>query len=67
MASASLSCSPGGDIQQAELMMDLNDLMNEMRQETAVLQDQIDALREDVARQDTLIRRMANLNGLALP
>lgn len=61
------ACVPGGDVDQAQLMLDLNDVMNEMRQENAVLQDQIDGLREDLARQDTLIRRIANLNGLTVP
>lgn len=49
---------------QANIAQALNDAgmqINSMQQDVAVLQEQVDSLREVVARQDTLLSRLAAL------
>jgi hypothetical protein len=46
------------------VIVDLTDAVNDLRQENALLQGQIDSLRMEVARQDTLVRRMAASVGI---
>jgi len=51
---------------QAELqksMYDLQDMLMDMRDETALLQSQVDSLRFVVARQDSTMRQLSNLLG----
>ncbi len=51
---------------QAELqksMYDLQDMLMDMRDETALLQGQVDSLRFVVARQDSTMRQLSNLLG----
>lgn len=55
------------DIAMSEQIIQLGDGLNDLRQENAVLQQQIDSLRLVVAKQDTMIRQMANLAGMPLP
>lgn len=54
------------DIAMGEQIIQLGDGLNDMRQETAALQEQIDSLRLVVAKQDTVIRQLANLAGVPL-
>ena len=54
------------DIAISEQIIQLGDGMNSLRQENAEIQQQIDSLRLVVARQDSLIRQMANLAGMPL-
>lgn len=56
--------SPQQDVSTAQVVVDLTDAVNELRQENAVLQGQIDSLRIEVARQDTLVRQMAGAMGV---
>lgn len=54
------------DIAISEQIIQLGDGMNSLRQENAEIQQQVDSLRLVVARQDTVIRQMANLAGIPL-
>jgi len=53
-----------GDTTLAESVIDMSDALIAVRDETALLQAQVDSLREQVARQDTLLRRLASMAGL---
>ena len=55
------------DIQQAEALLQLGDGLNEMRTQVGDIQAQVDSLRSIVARQDTIIRQLANLAGVQAP
>ena len=52
------------DIAMGEQIIQLGDGLNDVRQENAALQEQIDSLRTIVAKQDTVIRQLANLAGI---
>lgn len=55
------------DIAVTEQIIQLGDVLNDLRQDNAALQQQVDSLRTVVARQDTVIRQIANLSGFPLP
>ena len=50
----------------SEQIIQLGDGFNDLRQDTAALQQQVDSLRLVVARQDTVIRQLANLAGVPI-
>ena len=50
-----------------EVMLEMTQAIEGLRDENVYLQTQVDSLREAVARQDTLITRLATTNGLVLP
>jgi len=54
------------DIAMAEQIVQLGDGLNDLRQENAVIQQQVDSLILVVAKQDTVIRQLANLAGIPL-
>ena len=54
------------DIAISEQIIQLGDGLNTLRQENAEIQQQVDSLRLVVARQDTVIRQLANLAGTPL-
>lgn len=54
------------DIAISEQIIQLGDGMNDLRQENAVLQQQLDSLSLVVAKQDTVLRQLANLAGVPL-
>ena len=54
------------DVAISEQIIQLGDGLNDVRQETAVLQQQVDSLLVVVAKQDTIIRQLANLAGMPL-
>ena len=56
--------APSSDVSTAQVIVDLTDAVNDLRQENAILQGQIDSLRQEVARQDTLVRQMAASVGI---
>lgn len=68
LALAALAACTGpvttGDTTLAETVIDMSDALIAVRDETALLQAQVDSLREQVARQDTLLRRLASMAGL---
>lgn len=54
----------GGDTTLAETLIDMGDAIIAVREETALLQSQVDSLREQMARQDTVLRRLAAMAGM---
>ena len=54
------------DVAMSEQIIQLGDGLNDLRQDNAVLQQQVDSLRLVVAKQDTVIRQLANLAGVLL-
>jgi prefoldin subunit 5 len=50
----------------SEQIIQLGDGLNDLRQDTAALQQQVDSLRLVVAKQDTVIRQLANLAGVPI-
>ena len=61
------SCQVRNPASQAELLQTVNeigDAVNALRQDTAVMQDQIDSLRLVVARQDSAIARLSVATGV---
>lgn len=62
------SCrDPRAEANIAEAMVQVGTEMSAMRQDYAVLQNQVDSLRMVVARQDTLLTRLAALANIPLP
>ena len=66
--SMTLSACPASraDVAISEQIIQLGDGLNDLRQDNAVLQQQVDSLSGIVARQDTVIRQLANLAGMPL-
>ncbi len=58
---------PAADMSAGQSMLDLSDAVNGLRSDNALLQAQIDSLRGEVARQDTVIRRLAGAAGMPMP
>jgi hypothetical protein len=54
------------DVAISEQIIQLGDGLNDLRQENAGLQQQVDSLRLVVAKQDTVIRELANLAGVPM-
>lgn len=59
--------SPSRDASQGQMMMDLTETLNQIRDQSAVLQEQVDSLREVVYHQDTIIRQLASNAGIVVP
>ena len=55
-----------GEVTLAETLMEMSDALAALREETALLQAQVDSLSHHVARQDTVMRRLASMAGLQL-
>ena len=55
------------DMAQAEMLLGISDAIEDLRNENAILQEQIDSLYIMVTRQDSLMRRMADQVGMAVP
>ena len=58
---------PTQDLTTGEAIVGLSDAIAGLREESAMLQDQLDSLRLVVARQDTTIARLAAAAGVPLP
>lgn len=67
LAGGACSVPSRSDLEVAQSVNDLGDVVNAIRQDYGVLADQVDSLRFIVARQDTLLRQLANLAGVAVP
>jgi hypothetical protein len=75
MALAAAACGQGGgalatpqaDLSTGQALMDLGDLLSQLREENALLQAQVDSLRTVVAKQDTLLRLLAAQAGVPVP
>ena len=59
--------NPQADALIAEQMREIGDELNASRQEAATMHEQIDSLRIVVARQDTLLRRLAGMANVPVP
>lgn len=59
--------NPAAQAELQQSLYELQDLLVQMREETAALQWQVDSLQGVVARQDTSLRRVANQLGVPLP
>jgi hypothetical protein len=55
---------PQQQLDQMQQMTDLADALNELNQRTADLQFTLDSMQLVMARQDTALRRMANVTGV---
>lgn len=58
---------PNAQLDQAQQTMDLQATLEELANKTSELQFGFDSLRNEVARQDSTIRKLANLAGVAYP
>jgi len=68
LALAAVGCrDPRAEANIAQAMIDVGTQINIMQQDYSLLQSQVDSLRTVVARQDTIIGRLATLAGLPLP
>ncbi|MEK7403415.1 MAG: hypothetical protein AABZ80_13755 [Gemmatimonadota bacterium] len=68
VAAAGLSCrDPRAEANIAQAMLDVGTTLSQMQQDYGELYNTVDSLRSVVARQDTLIRQLANLTGLPIP
>lgn len=63
-AACTMPMVDSSEISQGELMLQLSDALNGMRSENADMQEQIDSLRREVARQDSLLTRVAAATGV---
>jgi hypothetical protein len=50
----------------AGAIIDMNNELSALRQDNAVLQEQIDSLRTSLAKQDTLLRRLSAMAGMPM-
>ena len=55
------------NVNTAELLVETQEVVYGLREELATFQDQIDSLRVELNRQDSLIRHLANLQGMPMP
>lgn len=60
-----LTEQPG--VNTAELLVETQEVVLGLREELAAFQDQLDSLRVELTRQDSLLRIMANLQGMPMP
>jgi hypothetical protein len=68
LSSAVSGClrNPSADVATAQALTQIADQLGAMQQDNAALQDQVDSLRAVVARQDSVLRRVANLAGVSM-
>lgn len=68
VATALTGClrNPAADANAAQAIAEIADQLGAMQQDNAAMQDQIDSLRIVVARQDTVVRRLANMAGVPM-
>jgi hypothetical protein len=61
-----MACAPASqaDLSTGQTLIELGDAINDLRRENSMLQEQVDSLRVALARQDTLVRNLANLAGV---
>lgn len=58
---------PRAEANIAQAMTEVGTTLTLIQQDYALLQGQVDSLRQVVARQDTIITRLASMAGLPLP
>lgn len=68
VAFAGLSCrDPRAEANIAQAMMEVGTTLSQVQQDLSQLNYTLDSLRGVVARQDTIISRLANLAGMPIP
>ena len=67
LAACGASVDPTQDLSTGEAIIGLADAIDGLREESAMLQDQLDSLRLVVARQDSALARIAAATGVPLP
>ena len=65
-ASGCVRLPSNDNISQGQLLLELSDALGELRGQDAMLQEQVDSLRLALARQDTLLARLANATGVPM-
>ena len=58
--------NPAADVTTAQALTEIADQLGAMQQDNAALQNQVDSLRAVVAKQDSVLRRVANLAGVQM-
>ncbi len=58
--------NPSADVATAQALTEIADQLGAMQQDNAALQNQVDSLRAVVAKQDSVLRRVANLAGVPM-
>ena len=67
LAAAGCGITEQPPVNTAELLVETQEMVAGLREELAAFQDQIDSLHVELAHQDSLIRVLANLQGMPLP
>ena len=67
VAAAGCGVADQPPVNTAELLVETQEVVAGLREELAAFQDQIDSLHVELTRQDSLIRVLANLQGMPLP
>jgi hypothetical protein len=67
ITSAGCLRNPAADAATAQALTEIAERLGALQQDNAELQQQVDSLRTIVARQDSLVRRLANLAGVPTP
>ncbi len=58
--------APQGEVSTGQALIELSDAINAMRDDNALLQAQVDSLRVDIARQDSVLRQVAAVAGVSM-
>jgi septal ring factor EnvC (AmiA/AmiB activator) len=58
--------NPSADAATAQALTEIAEQLGALQQDNAELQQQVDSLRAVLARQDTVVRRLANLAGVPI-
>lgn len=58
--------APQADVSTGQALIELSDAINAMRDDSALLQAQMDSLRGEVARQDSVLRQVAAMAGVPM-
>lgn len=64
LGAGACTSGPTQQMNVGEALIELGDALNGVREENAMLQQQLDSLRTVVARQDTVIRRLTAASGV---
>ncbi len=65
--SLSSCASPSANVELAQQLQEMGDVLSETRAEAASLRIELDSLRIVIARQDTVIRQLSSMAGVPYP
>lgn len=57
---------PSADVSLGQTIIEMTDAINDLRQDNVFLQQQIDSLATVVAKQDSVVRQIANMAGMRI-